>query len=189
MWEIICGIGLIALPILFLLLVIGYVIMMYNKFINLKNAIENGFKQIQVGLKKRADMIGQLVETTKGQIKFEKDVMTGVAKLRSAPMGNPAEAKKADKLGASVLGKLFAVMENYPNLRSVEAVTNLQNSIKDNEDEIARLRYLYNDQVQTFNMMAERIPTNFIASIFGFKKKEYLEFEKEIEKRPDTKIY
>lgn len=187
MW-IICGVvGLI----LFLLglAVIGYVILVYNRFINLKNGIENSFRQIQVGMKKRADMIAQLVDAARGYIKFEKDVMTGVTKLRSAPLGKPGDVRKADALATSLLGRIFAVMENYPNLRGVEAVTSLQNSIKDVEGEIARLRYLYNDQVQSFNMMVERFPSNIIASIFGFKRREYLRFEKGIEERPKVRVY
>ncbi len=166
-----------------------YIAAVYNRFVSLKNAIENTFNQIRVAMKKRFDMIAQLVEAASSYVRFEKDVMEGVARLRSANLQGAEELEKADAEARAILGRIVAVAENYPQLRSIEAVTSLQEAIKQVEEEIARLRYLYNDQVQTWNMMVERIPTNIVAALFGFGKKNYLHFGEEIEKRPSTKVY
>ncbi|MBR9681768.1 MAG: LemA family protein [Candidatus Altiarchaeota archaeon] len=161
----------------------------FNRFVNLRNGIDNTFNQIKVVMKKRADMIGQLVDTASGYLKFEKSTLEGVTKMRQMSMDNVAGLNDADATARSVFGNIVAVAENYPKLRAVETITPLQESIKSLEDEISRMRHLYNDQVQTFNVMAERIPTNLVASILKYTKKDYLEFEKGIEKRPDTKVF
>jgi LemA protein len=169
--------------------VLFYLASAYNRFINLRNGIENSFNQIKVAMKKRFDMIGQLVDTTKSYLKFEKSVFTDVTKMRNMNLASAKDVQEADALARSVLGRLVAVAENYPNLKGADTVRELQGSIKGVEDEIARLRYLYNDQVQTFNMMVERIPTNIVAALLGFGKRDYLKFGEEIEKRPDTKVF
>ncbi len=180
---------ILGIVVLIILGLVVWAIMVYNKLIGLNNAIENTFHQIQVAMKKRFDMISQLVETTKGYLKFEKDIFTDVAKLRSMPVNNVQQIKEANDLATAVLGRVFAVMENYPNVRGIEAVKELQSQIESIESEIARLRYLYNDQVQSFNVTIQVFPNNLIAGILGFAKKPYLEFGKEIEQRPSTKIY
>ncbi len=161
----------------------------YNRFVQLDNAIENTFHQIRVAMKKRFDMINQLVEAASSYVKFEKDVMTSVAKLRNINLNTPADVKDADALARNVFGKLVAVMENYPDLKSAQLVQDLMNSIKGVESEIARLRYLYNDQVQNYNMLREMFPSNIVAAMFGFREKEYLQFGEEIERRPSAKVY
>lgn len=168
---------------------LGLVFGVYNRFINLKNGIENTFNQIRVAMKKRADMIAQLVDTTSSYLKFEKATLENVTKMRNINLDTPKGLEDADGLAKSVFGKIVAVAENYPKLKAVETVKPLQGSIKSLEEEISRMRYLYNDQVQTFNTMTERIPTNLVASIFSFKKKAYLKFGEDIEKRPDTKVF
>jgi len=170
-------------------IVFFYMLYVYNRLISLKNAIENTYNQIKVAMKKRFDMIGQLVDTTKSYLKYEKSVFTEVTKLRRMSITTPYDIKKADQAARTLLGRLFAVMENYPDIRGSENVKELQESIKNIEDEIARQRYLYNDQVQTFNIITDIFPSNIIARIFGFKRKEYLKFGEEIEKRPKTKVY
>ena len=172
---------------LLVLAALVYVAATYNRFVNLKNGIENSFNQIRVAMKKRMDMISQLVDTTKGYMKFEKSVLTDVTKMRNLNLAGVKDVEEADRLAGSIFGKLLAVAENYPKLRAVENVKELQGSIKQVEDEIARLRYLYNDQVQTYNAMAERLPSNIVAALLGFRKKEYLQFEG-VEKRPDTRL-
>ncbi len=173
---------------LIILAIIVWAILVYNRLIALNNAIENTFHQIQVAMKKRFDMIGQLVDATKGYLKYEKSVFTSVTKLRSASLITPDDIKRANDLATSVLGRIFAVMENYPKLQGIEAVKELQDSIKNIEAEIARQRYLYNDQVQTFNVLIQIFPNNMIAGMLGFTKKPYLKFGKEIEKRPEINI-
>ncbi len=161
----------------------------FNRFVGLRNGIDNTFNQIRVAMKKRADMIGQLVDTAKSYLKFEKATLEGVTKMRQIDMGSVSGLNEADAMARRIFGNIVAVAENYPKLKAVETIKPLQDSIKSLEDEISRMRYLYNDQVQTFNVMAERIPTNIVAAILGYKKKPYLEFEKGIEKRPDAKVF
>ncbi|MCD6414406.1 MAG: LemA family protein [Candidatus Diapherotrites archaeon] len=179
---------ILGLIVLVILGFIGWIISVYNRLVSLNNAIENTFHQIQVAMKKRLDMIGQLVDTTKSYLKYEKSVFTEVTKLRQAPLATAEDIKKANNMATSVLGRIFAVMENYPKVQGIEAVKELQESIKDVESEIARQRYLYNDQVQTFNVLIQVFPNNMIAGMLGFVKKLYLEFGEEVEKRPDTKV-
>lgn len=169
--------------------VVIYLVYAYNRFVSLRNGIENTFNQIRVAMKKRMDMIGQLVETASSYLKFEKDLMEKVTEMRRVKLTDAASMEKAENLARTVFGTIMAVAENYPKVRGIEAIKELQESIKNVETEIARLRYLYNDQVQSFNMMCERFPSNIVALLFGFRKKEYLKFGGEVEKRPETKVY
>jgi LemA protein len=179
------GYVIAGLAVVLLVAVLG----VYNKFINLKNGIDNNFSQIKVAMKKRTDMIGQLVDTASSYLKFEKTTLEGVTKMRNISLDTPEGLKEADALSRSVFGKILAVSERYPKLKGIEAIKPLQENVKELEEEIGRLRYLYNDEVQTFNTMSERVPTNVVAGAFGFRKKEYLQFEEGIEKRPDTKVF
>ncbi len=182
-WLILSGLFVLAI------LCVIWVVSVYNKLVSLNNAIENTFHQIQVAMKKRLDMIGQLVDTTKSYLKYEKSIFTDITKLRAAPLMTPEDIKKANDMATAILGRIFAVMENYPKVQGIEAVKQLQTSIQEIEAEIARLRYLYNDQVQSFNVTIQVFPNNLIAGVLGFTKKPYLEFGKEVEKRPDTRVY
>jgi len=177
---------------LFLLIVVVvalWVIATYNRFIRLKNAIEATFGQIQVAMKKRLDKIGRLVESASSYLKFEKDVQTSIAKLRSAPMKTPEEVSKVGRELAGLIGSIRVAVENYPDLKGKEPVMKLMNEIDDMEDEIGRLRYLYNDQVRMFNNMVEMFPSSIVAALFGFGKKPYLDFGKEVETPPSAKLY
>ncbi len=181
--------SMLWLIVLILLILIVWIAIVYNKFITMKNAIESTFNQIRVAMKKRFDKIGKLVETSKSFIKYEKNVLTDITKLRSMPLNSPEDLEKAAKKVNALMGSIRVAVENYPDLKSQETVVKLMNEISSVEDEIARLRYLYNDQVQTFNTMAERIPSNIVAALFGFSKKPYLRFGEEIEKPVDTSVY
>lgn len=156
-----------------------YVISGYNRFINLKNGIESTFKQISVALKKRLDMISQVVDSVKGQMKFEKSTLTDITKLRSnqGQADDPKKANQFDKQTSQLLSTLKLQVENYPNLKSNENVSQLINSINSLEDEISRLRYTFNNIVQEFNTKLQMFPSNIIAGMFGFKKEEYTAFE------------
>lgn len=172
-----------------LFILVSFFVGTYNRFIGLKNGLDNTFNQIRVAMKKRMDMIGQLVDTASSYLKFEKSTMEEVTKMRQMSMDNVAGLNSADASARRVFGNIMAVAENYPKLQAVETIKPLQDSIRSLEDEISRMRYLYNDQVETFNNLAERIPTNLVASILKYSKKEYLEFEEGIEKRPDAKVF
>ncbi len=181
-------IGVIVVLLLF------WIVGIYNKFINLKNGIESTFNQINVALKKRLDMIGQLVDATKGYLNYEKETLTKITELRSKVLSgnlNPQQTQEIERETRQILGNIMVQVENYPELKGNESVNKLMDSIKEVENEISRLRYTYNNIVQEYNTMTETIPSNIIASLFGFKKKEYLQFEEnqaELNKRPEIKF-
>lgn len=185
----IVGIVIIVVAVLILLWGVG----VYNRFINLKNGIESNLKQISVALKKRLDMIGQVMDSVKGQMKFEKSTMTEITKMRSGVSSNMSaeKAKQVDAVSNKFLSGLAVQVENYPNLKSNENVTQLINSINQLEDEISRLRYVYNNTVQEFNTKTQTIPTNIIAGIGGFAENKYLEFDetdKDLKKAPKINL-
>ncbi len=171
------------------LVIVLWLIATYNRFIAIKNAIDSTFNQIRVAMKKRFDKISKLVETTKSFIKYEKTVLTDITKLRSMAVNSAEDVEKLERKLNALMGSIRVAVEAYPELKSNESVKKLLEEISNVEDEIARLRYLYNDQVQMFNTMAERVPSNIVASLFGFGKKPYLRFGKEIEKPVDTSVY
>ena len=177
------------LAVLLLLLLLGWIVITYNRFIQLKNAIAATFGQIKVAMKKRLDKISKLVESASSYLKFEKDVFEKVAKLRSAAIESPEDVNKIGREMAGLFGAIRVAVENYPDLKGKEPVMKLMQEIDDIEDEIGRLRYLYNDQVQMYNNMVMMFPSMIVAMLFGFKPKPYLEFGKEIEKAPSAKLY
>ncbi len=182
---------ILGLIVLSLLVVIGLFIFYYNRFVSLNNSAQSIFHQIQVAMKKRSDMIRQLVDVTKGYIKYEKDVMTKVTQLRSSVrvLNTADQIKKANTLMTSLLSNLYATFENYPDLKASQEVQQLMQQISDVENEIARLRYTYNNVVQTFNTLCDTIPSSFVAALAGFKHLDYLEFGEELDRTPDTRVY
>lgn len=160
-------------------IVVFYFIGTYNRFVNLKNGIESNLKQISVALKKRLDLIDQVVASVKGQMKFEKGTLTEVTKLRSGIRGqmDAEQAKKVDAASSKVISGFQIQVENYPNLKSNENVSQLITSVNELEEEISRLRYVYNNTVQEFNTKTQTIPSNIVAGISGFAKNKYLEFD------------
>ena len=173
--------------VLFLAVFVIFVIL-YNKFQRLQNGSEACLGQIKVALKKRLDMISQLVEIVKSYASFEKEVLVKITEMRSLAgrIDKVEDIKRIYEESRGILGKILLVVENYPNLKTSENVTKLMNSIKDVEDEIARQRYTYNNIVQDYNTRRGTIPSNFVAYLFRFHKLEYLQFEEEVEKRPDA---
>jgi len=162
-----------------------WVVTIYNRFVSLRNAADAGLGQIKVAMKKRLDMIEQLLGAVKSYAKFEKETLENITKLRaSVARGGPAEVNAAERESRSILGSLFAVAEAYPNLKTSDTVVNLQGSIKDVEGEIGRQRYTYNNIAQQFNTMVDTVPSNIVAALMGMRKLEYLEFEEEAGKPP-----
>jgi LemA protein len=187
MWlEVIIG----GIVLVIILIILGLFISNYNRFKRLKNGAESGLAQIKVALKKRLDMITQLVDTAKGYAEFEKSTMTEVTKMRSK-VGQISSAGELSKIGnqsRKILDNIIAVMENYPDLKSNENVKELMKAIQNIEDELSRHRYTYNNIIQEYNTKVDVVPSNLVASIFHFTKLDYLEFdEEEISKRPETK--
>lgn len=172
MIEIIIGIIIIILVIV-LLVFLSY----YNKIIRLENRIDNSWAQIDVQLKRRTDLIPNLMETVKGYMKHEKEVLENVTKARSAIMGakSPQENIDADNMLTGALKSLFAVSENYPDLKANQNFLNLQDELAHTEDKIAYSRQHYNDTVLSFNNTIETFPGIIFAKRMGKKEREMLQ--------------
>ncbi len=158
-------------------LVAGMFFAYYNKFIRLTNQIENSLAQIDVQLKRRADLIPNLMESVKGYMKHEKAVMTEVTEARKVLIGAKDLAKKVkagDQL-QQALGNLFAIAENYPNLKANENFIQLQQELSSTEDKVAYARQYYNDGILAYNTSRQTIPGKWFASMYGFGDKKYLE--------------
>lgn len=165
---------------------IGYLVSIYNRFMRLKNAAEASLNQIKVGLQKRMDLLAELVEATKSYVSYERSTLEAVTKLRTEvyKAETPEKITEAERETRTLLGRILAVAESYPDLKASEVVTNLMNSARSVEDEIARLRYTYNNVIQEYNTMIDVFPSNLIASFLGLRKMPYLEVPKEVEQRP-----
>lgn len=151
---------------------------MYNSLIMLRKRVDNSWAQIDVQLKRRADLIPNLIETVKGYAKFEKKVLTQVTAARTAVMSakTPGKAAVADNMLTSALKSVFAVAEAYPTLKANENFKALQEELSSTENKIAFARQFYNDTVMDWNTKISVIPTNIIASMFGLnKEKEYFQ--------------
>lgn len=169
-------------------LVLLYVWSLYNGLVSLKMAIDEAWSQIDVQLKRRADLIPNLVESVKGYAKHEKGVFTEVTKARSALMGAKSLAGKAEAsdMLTGALGKLFAIAENYPQLRANENFVQLQKELSDTEDKVAYSRQYYNSTVMDFNVKIQLFPNSLIAGPLGFSTKEF--FGATEEERKSVKV-
>lgn len=166
-----------------------YLISMFNRLLTLRNSTEATLAQIRVAMKKRLDMIGQLVDAVRGYAKFERGVFEKIATLRSAVFTVGAQGlRDVDRDSRAVLGTVLAIAERYPDLKASTTVLTLMEAIKSVEDEIARQRYTYNNIVQEFNIMTDTLPSKFIAQGMNLGKMEYLRFEEESEKPPRIEV-
>lgn len=170
---------------LIIVIVIIAIILIYNSLITLKNRVENAWAQIDVQLKRRTDLIPNLVEAVKGYMKYEKSVLTEVTNARTALMNASTVKEKAVAEGMleKALKSLFAVAENYPDLKASQNFLQLQEELSGTESKIAYARQFYNDSVMQLNVTIQTFPSNVIARIFGFKEKEYFEITEE-ERKP-----
>ena len=167
-----------------------YVIGVYNKLINARNKVENQFSQVDIQLKRRADLIPNLVETVKGYAKHEEETFTSVIEARNKAVnaGSVNEKIEANNQLSGALNKLFALAESYPELKANENVLALQNDLKDTEDKITYARQFYNDSAMHFNNLVEMFPSNIIAGMFGFKKFEYFKIDEKEKEVPKVKF-
>lgn len=174
------GLGPVALIAIGIIVVIALsVIAKYNQLVSLRNRIENAWSQIDVQLRRRYDLIPNLVETVKGYAAHEKEVFEKVAEARSAMMnaqGIQAQGEAQNQI-TGALKSLFAVAENYPQLKANENFMMLQEEISGTESKIAYARQFYNDQVMTFNTLVQSFPGNMIAGMFGFTQHDYFPME------------
>jgi len=167
--------------------VVSYAIALYNKLIRLRNTVRSSWSDIDVQLKKRYDLVPNLVETVKGYASHEKSVFENVTKARSMAMhaATPADKAKAESFLSDTLKSLFALAEAYPDLKANANFMQLQAQLKELEDNIEYARRYYNAVVRDFNITVESFPSNIIASSFGFKQEEFFELEApEIERKP-----
>ncbi len=156
----------------------------YNALIRFRNQVSNAWSQIDVQLKRRHDLIPNLVETAKGYMKHERDTLTGITEARSKAMGADSIPEKAKAEGAlnGAMSKFFLVVENYPDLKANQNFLALQEELTSTENKIAFARQSYNDQVLFFNNKIQMFPSNIIANMFNFKASEFFELEDEAEK-------
>ena len=165
---------------------VAYYFRTYNRFQTLRNAADATLGQIRVAVRKRLDLIGQLVDTVKSYAKFEREVLEKVTAMRaSVGRASPEELNKIERETRSILGRLIAVVEAYPDLKTSQAVGQLVQAIREIEDEIARHRYTFNNIVQQYNTMIDTFPSKIVAQMNGFRKLPYLELGvSEREERP-----
>jgi len=181
------GLGLFFLLILGLLVVVvGWVIVTYNGLVSLRNQLKNAWAQIDVQLKRRYDLIPNLVETVKDYMAYEQDVLTRVTQARAGAIAaqGPADQARAENQLTAALRQLFAVVENYPQLKANENVMRLQEELTSTENRIAFARQFYNDNVMRFNTKLQVFPTNVIAGMLGFTAQEFFETGDEAEREP-----
>lgn len=175
------GIGAIAL-------IVVYFWSLYNGLVSLKTQIEEAWSQIDIQLKRRADLIPNLVNTVKGYAKHEKTVFTEVTRARSALMGAKGLEKKAEAndMLTAALGRLFAIAENYPQLKANENFVQLQKELSDTEDKVAYSRQYYNSVVNDYNIKIRTFPNTLVNEMMGFTEKEF--FAANEEERKSVKV-
>ncbi|OGQ84691.1 MAG: hypothetical protein A3F90_12230 [Deltaproteobacteria bacterium RIFCSPLOWO2_12_FULL_60_19] len=158
-----------------LLAVMAWIIWTYNLFVSLRHRIQAAWKQIDVQLKRRHDLIPNLVESVKGYMKYEQETLTKVMEARSRAVSSAGvkASAEAENVLTQTLGRIFALMENYPELKANENVLRLQEELTTTENQIAFARQYYNDLVMRFNMRQEVFPASLVAGFFNFKPSEF----------------
>jgi LemA protein len=165
-------------------LIIFWLIGVYNALIRLKNRVNEAWSDIDVQLKRRYDLIPNLVETVKGYATHERELFENVTKARTQAMqaGTPQEKGKAENILTGTLKTLFAVAENYPQLKASENFAKLQDELSDTENKIQAARRFYNGNVRDFNIKIQVFPNNIIAGMLNFKNREFFEIGEEKER-------
>ncbi len=172
--------------------IVMWAIGIYNRLINERNRVRNGFAQIDVQLTRRHDLIPNLVEAVKGYMKHERETLEAVVKARNAAVSaldaakaDPANAQAIKELGASegalgsILSRLFALSEAYPDLKASENMMQFQEELASTENKVAFARQAFNDSVMSYNNTAENFPNNIVAGMFSFELASFLEIESE----------
>ncbi len=171
-----------------LLIIILFIIANYNSLVRLRNKVRDQFSQIDVQLKKRSDLVPNLVETVKGYAKHESETLENIVNARNKYLSakNDNDKVNASNEMSDSLTKLFALAESYPELKSNSNFESLQNQLQEVEEKISYARQFYNDTVLMYNNKVEVFPSNIIASMFGFKKDAF--FEAKEEERENVKV-
>ncbi len=178
--------GWLVLGILGLMIV--WAIALYNGLIGLRNQVLNGWRQIDVQLKRRHDLIPNLVNTVRGAMEFERDTLTQVMEARARAVSATGPADAANKEGelSQALGRLFAIAENYPTLKANDNVRMLQEELTSTENKVGFARQFYNDISTKFNTAQQTFPSNMLASMLGFKPAELFELTDPAERQVPT---
>ena len=168
-----------VIVIIILVVLVLLFVAMYNGLVRLRNQVKNAWSQIDVQLKRRHDLIPNLVETAKGYMKHERETLENITKARSQAVGASGVANQAKAEGelSNALSRFMLVVENYPDLKASQNFMSLQEELSSTENKVAFARQFYNDQVQIFNTKIESVPTNIIAGMFNFNKAEFFEIE------------
>jgi len=166
--------------------ILVWFISLYNTFVRLKNRVREAWSDIEVQLRRRYDLIPNLVESVKGYASHETQVFEKVTEARARALGAQSVKDKeaADTMVTAALKSIFAVAEAYPQLRAVESFTRLQEELSDTENKIQAARRFYNGNVMELNTRVDSFPSNIIANLFGFKKEEFFELEEAAAKEP-----
>jgi len=170
----------------FIVLVLAVLVGMYNALVHLRNRVRNAWSQIDVQLKRRYDLIPNLVETVKGYKIHERETLEAVTKARQvaiAASGGAADQARAENMLTQTLRSLFAVVENYPDLKANQNFLALQEELTSTENKIGFARQYYNDEVLRLNNKIEMFPSNMVAGMFNFKRWEFFEVEEAAERQ------
>jgi len=179
-----------GLELIVVLVIVGsvviFVIGIYNRLVTLRNRCDNSWAQVDVQLRRRYDLIPNLMETVKGYAKHEREVFLKVTEARAQAIdaGSVKEQGAAENMLTGALKSLFAVVENYPDLKANQNFLMLQEELAGTEGKIAYARQFYNDNIMQFNLKQQVFPSNIIASMFNFKEKEYFEIEEPEAREP-----
>lgn len=159
---------------------------LYNRLVRFRNRVDNAWAQVEVQLKRRWDLIPNLVETVKGYASHERETFEAVteARTRAQQAGTPAEAAQAEGILGAALGRLFAVAEAYPELQADENFRQLQTELAETENRVAVSRQVYNDSVLTYNNAIQTFPGLVVAGPFGFTAREFFEVEDQAQREP-----
>ena len=163
--------------VIIIVLLAAWAVFIYNQFISQRNIVDEAWSGIDVQLKRRYDLIPNLVNTVKGYSQYERELMQDITALRAKSMNlnSPGEKAKPESALSGRLKNLLAVVENYPDLKASQSFLNLQQKLTEVEDQIQYARRYYNGAVRDYNTRVESFPSNIVASIFGFKKEEFFE--------------
>ena len=185
----IVGIVIAAVVVILIIAIVDWIISTYNAFVRLRNNVEEGFSTMDVYMKKRYDLIPNLVETVKGYAKHEEETLSKVIQARNMAMNSATaeEQMKNDNILTGTLKSLFAVSEAYPQLQANQNFMDLQNQLKTLEAEIANSRKYYNGVVKVYENKREVFPSNLIAKWFNFQEKPFYEVDNE-EERKNVKV-
>lgn len=181
--------GILIAVLVFLVLLVFFFISTYNRLVRLLNEVKNAWSQIDVQLKRRHDLIPNLIETVKGYMQHERATLENITQARNLAMkpGSVSERAQAEQQLTQALHNFFVVVENYPDLKANQNFLALQEELTSTENRISFARQAYNDTVMNFNNVIQMFPTNIVGAMFGFKEQSFFELDN-VEERAVPKV-